>query len=112
MLHRLTGILSGLQVYPERMKENMGLSCGLYNSQKVLIKLTEKGLTREEAYALVQKKAMESWKTRKEFKKLLSQDRTIKRYLSSREIEDIFDLKHYFNNIGFIFERVFGRGIE
>jgi adenylosuccinate lyase len=109
MLHRLTGILSGLQVYPERMKENMGLSCGLYNSQKVLIKLTEKGLTREEAYALVQKKAMESWKTGKEFKKLLSHDKTVKRYLSAKEIEDIFDLKHYFKNIGFIFERVFGK---
>jgi adenylosuccinate lyase len=109
MLDRLTGILSGLQVYPERMKENMGLSCGLYNSQKVLIKLTEKGLTREDAYALVQKKAMESWKTRKEFKKLLSQDKTVKRYLSAKEIGDIFDLKHYFNNIGFIFKRVFGK---
>jgi adenylosuccinate lyase len=112
MLHRLTGILSGLQVYPERMKDNMGLSYGLYNSQKVLIKLTEKGLTREDAYALVQKKAMESWKTRKPFKKLLSRDKTVRRYLSAGEIDDIFDLKHYFRNIGFIFERVFGKGAK
>jgi len=110
MLHRLTGILAGLQVYPARMKENMALSYGLYNSQKVLIQLTEKGLTREEAYTVVQENAMKSWKTRKEFKKLLLQDKRVKRYLSAKEIEDIFDLKHYFRNISFIFERVFGKG--
>ena len=112
ILHRLTGILSGLQVYPRRMKDNMGLSYGLYNSQRVLIKLTEKGLTREDAYALVQKKAMESWRTKKPFRKLLAQDRTVRRYLSAAEIDEIFDLKYYFRNIGFIFERVFGKGAK
>lgn len=109
MLHRVTVILSGLQAYPVRMKENMARSYGLHNSQKVLIKLTEKGLTREKAYALVQKNAMKSWKSGKDFKKILSQDRTVKNYLSSREIEEIFDLRQYFRNVGFIFERVFGR---
>jgi len=109
MLHRLTGILSGLQVYPERMKENMGRSYGLYNSQNVLINLTEKGMTREDAYALVQKNAMLSWKTRKDFKGLLLKDREVKKYLSQKEINNIFDLKHYLRNIDFIFKRVFGK---
>lgn len=109
MLHRLTGILSGLQVYPERMKENMGRSYGLYNSQNVLINLTEKGMTREDAYALVQKNAMLSWKTRKEFKSLLLKDKEVRKYLTEDEIKGIFDLKHYFSNIDYIFKRVFGK---
>jgi adenylosuccinate lyase len=109
MLHRLTGILSGLQVYPERMMENLNRSYGLYNSQNMLISLTEKGMTREDAYALVQKNAMMSWKTRKQFKALLSKDKEVKKYLSSKELNDIFDLKHYFRNIDYIFKRVFGK---
>ncbi len=109
MLHRLTGILSGLQVYPEKMKENMACSYGLYNSQNVLIKLTEKGMSREDAYALVQKNAMASWKRRKEFKGMLLKDRDVRKYLTAAEIRDIFDLKHYFNNIDYIYKRVFGK---
>jgi len=109
MLNRLTGILSGLQVYPERMLENLNRSYGLYNSQNMLISLTEKGMTREDAYALVQKNAMMSWKTRKQFKSLLAKDREVKKYLSSKELNNIFDLKNYFRNIDYIFKRVFGR---
>ena len=109
MLNRLTGILSGLQVYPERMKENMGRSYGLHNSQNVLIRLTEKGMTREDAYALVQKNAMLSWKTKKEFKTLLLKDKEIRKYLSAGEIGDVFDLRHYLKNIDYIYERVFGK---
>ncbi|RPI33445.1 MAG: adenylosuccinate lyase, partial [Nitrospiraceae bacterium] len=109
MLNRLTGILSGLQVYPERMKENMGRSYSLYNSQNVLINLTEKGMTREDAYALVQKNAMLSWKTKKDFKALLLKDRDIKKYLTPKELNDIFDLKHYLRNIDYIYKRVFGK---
>ena len=109
MLNRLTGILSGLQVYPERMMENLNRSYGLYNSQNMLISLTEKGMTREDAYALVQKNAMMSWKTRKQFKALLSKDREVRKYLSAKELNDIFDLKNYFRNIDYIFKRVFGK---
>jgi len=109
MLNRLTGILSGLQVYPARMLENLNRSYGLYNSQNMLISLTEKGMTREDAYALVQKNAMMSWKTGKQFKALLSKDREVKKYLSSKELNDIFDLKNYFRNIDYIFKRVFGK---
>ncbi len=109
MLNRLTGILSGLHVYPEKMKENMGRSFGLYNSQKVLIRLTEKGMTREDAYAIVQDNAMKSWAEKKEFRGLLLKDRAAKKYLTSGDIDDIFDLKHYFSNIDYIYQRVFGR---
>jgi adenylosuccinate lyase len=109
MLHRMTGILSGLQVYPGKMKENMACSYGLYNSQNVLLKLTEKGMSREDAYALVQKNAMESWKKRKEFRGMLLKDRSVRKYLTAAEIRDIFDPKHYFSNIDYIYQRVFGK---
>jgi adenylosuccinate lyase len=109
MLNRLTGILSGLQVYPEKMKENMGRSYGLFNSQKVLISLTEKGMSREDAYAVVQKNAMLSWMKKKDFKGLLLKDKDVRRYLKAKDIDDIFDLRHYFKNIGYIFNRVFGK---
>ncbi len=109
MLHRLTGILSDLQVYPEKMKENLRRSYGLYNSQNVLIRLTEKGLMREDAYEIVQKNAMTSWKTKKDFKTLLMKDRQVRKYLSAKEMNDIFDLGHYLKNIDYVFKRVFGK---
>ena len=109
MLNRLTGILSGLQVYPERMQENLNRSYGLYNSQNVLIRLTEKGMTREDAYALVQKNAMMSWKTRKPFKGILAKDKGVKKFLSAKELDNIFALKQYFSNVDYIFNRVFGK---
>lgn len=107
MLHRLTRILDGLQVYPERMKENVAKSFGLYNSQRVMLALTGKGLTREEAYAIVQKNAMRSWKERKDFKTLLVKDKEVRKYLAPKKIDDLFDLKQYFRNVNFIFKRVF-----
>ncbi len=108
MLARLTGILRGLQVYPERMKENIDRSYGLFCSQRVLIKLTEKGLSRENAYRLVQQRAMQSWRQRKPFRDLLKKDRLIKKYLSVEEIDALFDLSFYTKNVDYIFKRVFG----
>jgi len=75
----------------------------------VLIRLTEKGMTREDAYALVQKNAMMSWKTKKQFKSLLAKDREVKKYISAKELNNIFDLRHYFRNIDYLYKRVFGR---
>jgi adenylosuccinate lyase len=108
MLKRIRGILEKLHVYPKRMKENMDGSYGLYNSQRVMLALIDKGLTREYAYELVQENAMKSWKTRKQFKKLLSKDKEVRKYLTAKEIDNIFDLKYYFKNIDYIFKRVFG----
>lgn len=110
MLNRLRGILEGLNVYPERMKENLARSYGLYNSQKVMLALTEKGLTREEAYAIVQRNAMKSWKERRDFKGLLLKDRDIRRYLTVKTINAIFDVRQYLKNVDYIFGRVFGKG--
>lgn len=107
MLCRLRSILDGLHVYPKKMKENMSKSFGLYNSQRVLLKLIDKGLTREEAYDIVQKNAMLSWRKGIEFKKLLIKDKTVRKYLSSKEINNIFDLNYYFKNIDYIYKRVF-----
>ncbi len=107
MVTRLTGILKGLHVYPARMRENIDRSYGLYCSQLVLIKLVEKGLTRNNAYRLVQKNAMQSWKQRKNFRDLLKKDPFIKKYLSPVEIDKLFNLSYYVKNVNYIFKRVF-----
>ncbi len=107
MLARMTDILKGLQVYPDRMKENIMKSYGLFCSQRVLLKLTEKELSRENAYRLVQKRAMLSWQQRKPFKDLLKKDRLIKKYLTNAEIDALFDLKFYTKNVNYIYKRVF-----
>jgi len=107
MLHRLKGILKDMHVYPERMKANMDRSYGLYNSQRVMLALTDNGITREEAYEMVQRNAMESWKRGMSFMELLLKDNEITKRLSPAEIENIFDLKYYLRNIDFIFNRVF-----
>lgn len=109
ILDRLTYILDGLQVYPEKMRENIAVSFGLYNSQRVMLALTERGFSRENAYAIVQRNAMKSWKEKKEFKRLLLNDREVRKYLTPKIMDDLFDLKHYFKNIDYIFKRVFGR---
>ncbi|MGQ9569499.1 MAG: adenylosuccinate lyase, partial [Thermodesulfovibrionales bacterium] len=94
MLNRLKEILQGLLVYPKRMKENMDKSYGLFTSQRVMLALIEKGLDREKAYSMVQNNAMESWKNRINFKKVLLRDKEIKKYLTTSEINAIFDLKY------------------
>ncbi len=107
MLARLTGILRGLIVYPERMVENIGKSYGLYNSQRVLLELVKKGLSREDAYRLVQRNAMISWEQREDFKEVLWKDPMTRKYLSMKELQNIFDLRHYTKNVPYIFNRVF-----
>ncbi len=108
MLRRLASILQGLHVYPDRMKENILRSYNLFFSQRVLLALTEKGLTREEAYGIVQRNAMESWKRRKDFKETLKEDQELTRVLSEEELDRLFDIKYYLRNIDYIYKRVFG----
>ncbi|MDA8387224.1 MAG: adenylosuccinate lyase [Nitrospiraceae bacterium] len=107
MLCRLTGILEGLRVHPDRMKANMELSHGLHNSQRVLLALTQKGMTREDAYRLVQQNAMKSWKSGESFLKLLLKDQEIKKYLGRAELKGLFSTEPYLKNVDFIFDRVF-----
>ena len=109
MLVRLTRLLDKLVVYPERMKANLHLLKGLIFSQQVLLVLTQKGVSREEAYAIVQRRAMEVWEGKGSFKELLLQDEELARHLTREEIESIFDLSYHLKHVDTIFQRVFGR---
>ncbi|WP_297211140.1 MULTISPECIES: adenylosuccinate lyase [Thermodesulfovibrio] len=108
MLNRLYGIIKDMRVYPERMLKNIDLSYGLFNSQRVLLALVEKGLTREEAYKIVQSNAMRSWKEGIPFMELLLMDEEVRKYLNEDEIKGIFELNYYTRNIDHIYRRVFG----
>jgi adenylosuccinate lyase len=110
MLNRLKGIVKDLHVYPERMKANMERSYGLFNSQRVLLTLIDKGMAREDAYVMVQRNAMESWSRGVSFMELLIKDKDIAGYISEADIRRIFDLDYYLRNIDFIFKRVFKQG--
>jgi adenylosuccinate lyase len=109
MLDRLKHVLESLNIYPENMEKNIWLTGGLIFSQKVLLKLVDKGLTREEAYELVQKNAMRSWERKENFKQLLLDDRNILNLMSLKEIEECFDLSNDLKSVDYIFDRVFSK---
>lgn len=113
ILNKFSEVILGMVVYPERMKENLGKTGGLIFSQRVLLKLIEKGMLREKAYQLVQKNAMETWKayyenkvTRDHFKKLLTQDKEVTAVLSPKEIDEIFEAKYFLRHLKTIFKRL------
>jgi adenylosuccinate lyase len=107
-LARAAGIIDKLVVYPERMKANLEHTKGLIHSQRVLLALTQKGLSREEAYALVQKSAMKSFEGKDEFLDLLKADANVTRVLKGPELEELFDLDVHMKHVDTIFARVFG----
>ena len=109
MLVRFTGLIRDLVVYPERMLSNMDRLQGLVFSQKVMLRLVDKGLAREEAYGIVQGNAMKVWKGKGDFLSLLLKDRKVTGRLSKKELEACFDIKPYLKNVDYIFKRVFGR---
>jgi adenylosuccinate lyase len=106
MLHQMTRIVDGLQVYPERMRENMERSYGLLYSQRVLLKLTDKGLPRQKAYEMVQRNAMIAWRERTAFRDLLAADPEVMTHLSRPELDACFDPAWYLRNIDAIYRRV------
>jgi adenylosuccinate lyase len=108
MLHRLTRVLDTLLVYPERMKRNLEATGGLFFSQRVMLALTEKGLSREEAYVLVQRHAMAAWNSGTILKDHLSSDSEINKYLSNDDLDRLFDMEYYLKHVDTIFSRVFG----
>jgi len=108
ILSRLTGILDNLIVYPDRMEHNLNMLKGLIFSQQVLLILTQKGVSREESYGIVQKQAMEVWKGNGTFKERLLADQDLAKYLAPEEIEAIFDINYHLKHVKTIFERVFG----
>ena len=108
MLYRFTNMMDKLVIYPEKMIYNLNMTHGVIFSQMVLLALIEKGTTREDAYALVQKNAMKSWKEGLEFKNLLEKDSTVTKYLRKKELTAIFNVNNFLKNLDFIFSRVFG----
>jgi adenylosuccinate lyase len=108
MLNRLASIIENLIVYPENMRANLEKMGGLVYSEAVLLLLTKKGLSREEAYAVVQRNAMRVWEKAGDFKTLLSQDEVIKRHLTQEELEAAFDIRSHLKHVDDIFKRVFG----
>ena len=107
MLNRFADLMDKLIVYPENMMKNLNLLHGLIHSQRVLLALTVKGASREEAYNLVQRNAMKVWAEGKDFKELLLADLDVTRYLDKKEIENSFDLHYHLKSIDHIFNRVF-----
>jgi len=101
-------MIGKLIVYPDRMKENMNRMKGLVFSQQILLELAQAGLTREEAYRLVQFQAMKVWHENVDFQSLIQSDPRISEILGSEKIKEIFDLDYHLKYISDIFDRVFG----
>jgi adenylosuccinate lyase len=106
-LARLADVVDKLVVYPETMKKNLDRLGGLIHSQRVLLALTQKGVSREDAYAYVQRNAMPVWRGEGDFLSLLKADKDVTRALSPAELEGLFDLGYHLKNVDTIFRRVF-----
>jgi len=108
-LARLATIIDKLVVYPANMRKNLERLGGLIHSQRVLIALTQKGVAREDAYAMVQRNAMRAWEGQGDFLTLLMADNDVRKHLSAAELKENFDLGYHFKQVDTIFERVFGK---
>jgi len=108
MLTRFAGMADRLLVYPERMLANLNMTRGLIFSQMVLLRLIDKGMTRENAYAVVQRNAMKSWQEGIAFKQLLSDDGEVMSYLNTEDLASVFRVENFLSHVDFIFHRVFG----
>ncbi|GMV86014.1 MAG: adenylosuccinate lyase [Dehalococcoidia bacterium] len=106
MLHIFTGVMDRLTVFPEHMRENLDRSFGLVFSQRVLLALIETGLSRQDAYAIVQRNAMRAWRERTPFLELLLADSSVTSRIAEEELRGLFDYGFYLRNIGATFERL------
>ena len=109
-LNRLAGVIEKLLVYPANMKKNLDRLGGLHNSQRVLLALTQAGVSREDSYALVQRNAMKTWELGKDFLAELKADKAVTEKLSPKQLEAMFDDAYHLKHVDTIFARVFGRG--
>ena len=107
MLAKTTSLLDTLVVYPENMLKNLNLTRGLVFSGQLLLALTQKGVSREQAYTWTQRNAMKVWDEGGDYQELVTKDADISSKLSSEEIARVFDLKHYLRNVHKVFDRVF-----
>ena len=110
-LTRLASIVDKLVVYPANMQKNLDLLGGLVHSQRVMIALTQKGVAREDAYAIVQRNAMKVWQGEGDFLSFLTADKDVRKHLSEAELKANFDLDHHLRHVDTIFERVFGKTV-
>ncbi|MBA4183348.1 MAG: adenylosuccinate lyase [Acidobacteria bacterium] len=109
ILAKTASLLDGLAVYPENMLKNLNQTRGLVFSGQLLLALTQKGVSREDAYVFAQRNAMKVWDEAADFKELVFADKDITDKLSVEEIERVFSFEHYLRNVGKVFERVFGK---
>ncbi|OPH82671.1 adenylosuccinate lyase [Nitrobacter vulgaris] len=107
-LNRLASVIDKLLIYPATMQKNLDRLGGLVHSQRVLIALTQKGASREDAYKLVQRNAMPVWRGEGDFQALLKNDADVTKYLTAAEIAEQFDLNYHLKHVDTIFKRVFG----
>ncbi|HEX8960794.1 MAG TPA: adenylosuccinate lyase [Geobacteraceae bacterium] len=108
MLNRAVGLIENLVVYPDNMRKNLELMGGLFNSQRVLLKLATAGASRERAYELVQRNAMKVWEQKKDLMEELLNDPDVRGFLSESDIREAFDLNYHLKHVETIFTRVFG----
>jgi adenylosuccinate lyase len=109
-LDRLAGVIEKLVVYPDRMRKNLEATRGLVHSQRVLLALTQKGMSREDAYRAVQRNAMKVWEEGADFLAELKADAAVSQAMPEAELEALFDLEHHMKHVDTIFARVFGEG--
>ncbi|PIE10566.1 MAG: adenylosuccinate lyase [Rhodobacterales bacterium] len=107
-LHRLAMVIEKLVVYPERMMDNLNRTHGLVNSQRVLLALTQKGVSREDAYKMVQRNAMKVWDEGEDLRELLGRDEDVSKALTAEELDGLFDMGYHTRRVDVIFGRVFG----
>jgi adenylosuccinate lyase len=105
MLEKIINVVEKMNVYPQRMKRNIQLTRGLVSSQQVLLALIGKGFTREQAYAIVQRNALNAWKNELNFRELIQADPQVITSLSAAEIEKCFDLSYHLKNVDFVLKR-------
>jgi adenylosuccinate lyase len=107
LLAEMTDIIKNWRVHPERMLANINLTRGLIFSQRVMLTLIKKNISREDAYKLTQRNSLKAWDEQKDFKELLKADPEVTELLSDEEIEECFSLDPYLDKIDYIYEKVF-----
>jgi adenylosuccinate lyase len=107
-LHRFASMIENLRVYPERMRENLDQTGGLYEAQRVLLALVEKGVARQQGYVFVQRNAMKVWEDQVDFRTALKADPEVAGLLTAAEIDACFDVGYHLKHVDTIFARVFG----
>jgi adenylosuccinate lyase len=107
-LNRFAGMIENLRVYPERMRENLEVTGGLFEAQRVLLALVDRGVPRQEGYVLVQRNAMKVWEEKVDFRTALKGDADVRRVLSDEEIDRCFAVDYHLKHVDTIFARVFG----